>query len=456
MQTNMTTGRPLTVILRFLLPMFIGNVFQQLYNMADTIIVGRFVGQGALAAVGSTGNIMFLVIGSSIGISAGFTVLTAQRYGADDKKGMRQSVSNAIILAVIAVAVFTGIFLAGMESILRIMNTPDDIFEDAYTYISIICGGLAVTVFNNMFSAFLRAVGNSKVPLFFLVFSACLNIVLDLVLIIEAGMGVAGAAYATVISQFFSAVFCWIYIAKKVPDLIPRRENWRLNTNFAKKQLIVGIPMMLQFAITASGTMVMQAAINLFGSTVIASYTAASKFQMLITQGMLSMGQTMATYTGQNFGRGDLGRIRAGVRAAVLTMIGYSLICALFTVLLMRPAMGLFFSGDTDLDVLMPYAKVYLYICAAFYIPLSFIFIFRNTMQGCGYGLLPMMGGVVELGSRVAMALAAMKLTNYTLAVSCDASAWFTAGLFTAVAYLKLLPDIRRQIGPENTNLKEK
>lgn len=449
MELDMTKGKPLPVILRFTLPLIIGNIFQQLYNMADTIIVGRYVGANALAAVGSTGTIMFLVTGFAQGITAGFTVLTSQRYGAGDMKGVKKSVANGILLALIATLILTLLSLGVMNPLLRLMNTPSDIFEDAYTYIMIISAGIIANMFYNLFSAYLRAVGNSRVPLFFLVLSACLNVVLDLIFIINFNMGVSGAAWATNVSQAVSAILCLVYIYWKMPMLTPERGQWSLSARDSKHQLAMGIPMAFQFAITASGTMIMQSAINLFGSSAVASYTAACKLQNLITQGMVAMGQTMATYGGQNYGKGDLGRIKAGVRAALTAEVVYSLLAAAVGCLLLQPSLALFFTGDVDMAAMLPWAKTYIYMCVIFYIPLSTIFIFRNIMQGCGYGFLPMMGGVVELVARLLVALIAMQLLSYPLACFCDPAAWVGAAVFTGVSYLHVMKDIEKRMGSQ-------
>lgn len=328
MEQDMTQGKPLAIILKFTLPLLVGNIFQQFYNMADTIIVGRFVGANALAAVGSTGTVMFLIIGFAQGITAGFTILTSQRYGAKDEKAVRASVANGILLSVLVTILITVVGLSTMKPLLLLMNTPEDIFADAYTYSMLICSGVVACIFYNLFSSLLRAIGNSKVPLFFLVFSACLNVVLDLLLILCFHMGVAGAAIATNISQGVSAVLCLIYIYKNVPVLCPERTQWRLSASDTAYQMRMGIPMALQFSITASGAMVMQAAINLFGSVAVAAFTAASKVQNLVTQGMMSMGQTMASYGGQNYGKGDYHRLEKGVRSALLISVIYSLLAA--------------------------------------------------------------------------------------------------------------------------------
>ena len=444
MQLDMTKGKPLPVILQFTIPLVIGNVFQQLYNMADTIIVGRYVGAGALAAVGSTGTIMFLATGFAQGITAGFSILTAQRYGAGDEKGVKRSVANGMILAVIAAVILTLVCVAIMNPLLHLMNTPSDIFQDAYTYIMGISVGLTANIFYNLFSSYLRAVGNSQIPLFFLIFSACLNVGLDLLFIIRGGMGVAGAAWATNLSQAISAVLCAGYIWVKVPSLKPEREHWKIHGSDTRNQLAAGIPMAFQFAITASGTMIMQSAVNLFGSEAVAAYTAANKLENLVVQGMIAMGQTMATYGGQNYGSGNVGRIKNGVKNALIAEFIYSLAAAAIVFFLYKPCLGLFFTGNVDLNAMIPWARTYCQLCILFFVPLSTIFIFRNIMQGCGYGFLPMMGGVVELIARLIVSMASIKLYSYFLACFADPAAWLSAGVFTGVSYLFVIRKIEQ------------
>ena len=227
LQRDMTVGNPGKIILDFTFPIFLGNVFQQFYNMADTVIVGKFVGTKALAAVGSTGTIMFLILGFVLGMTAGFTVLTAQKFGAGDMRAMRQTVGGAAILSITVTVIMTAVSMLFMKPLLRFMQTPEDIFADAYAYIMVICAGIAAQMLYNLLASVLRAVGNSKIPLYFLILSAVLNIVLDLILIILFHMGAAGAAYATVISQGVSGVLCLIYIMKKVPILRMQKDDWK-------------------------------------------------------------------------------------------------------------------------------------------------------------------------------------------------------------------------------------
>ena len=216
-----------------------------------------------------------------------------------------------------------------------------------------------------------------------------------------------------------------------MPDLTPQKEHWKLHAADTRHQLSVGIPMALQFAITASGTMIMQSAINLFGSDAVASFTAAGKLQSLVTQGMMAMGQTMAAYSGQNFGKGDILRIKKGVKSALLASTVYSIVAAVLICSLLKPCLGLFFTGDVDITAMLPWAKTY--------------FIFRNTMQGCGYGFLPMMGGVSELLARLLVAMIAISMASYPLSCFCDPAAWVTATVFTGVSYLFVMKDIDRK-----------
>lgn len=445
MQLDMTKGRPMPIIMRFFIPIFIGNMFQQFYNMVDSIIVGRYVGTEAFAAVGSTGTIMFLVLGFANGLATGFTVLTSQRFGAKDEKGIRQSVANAIFLSVIVSAVMTVFSMLSMKGLLHLLNTPSNIYHYAYDYIIIITGGTAAVCFYNLFSSLLRAVGNSKAPLFFLILSATLNIFLDLLFIIVFKWEVRGAALATIASQAISAICCLIYILLKVKMLVPHRDEWRLKGSFAKKQLAIGFPMALQFGITASGTMIMQSAINRFGSDAIAGFNASSKVGGLLTQAFPALGQSMATYTGQNFGKQDIDRIHEGSHVALKISLVAALLGAGLALLLLKPAIPMFLGSNADIDAILPWAKPYTYMSIIFYMPLGILFIYRDMMQGCGYGFLPMMGGVLELVARFTTAMLSMRFNSYLLGVAGDPAAWIITGIFDAIAYQYVIRDVKKK-----------
>lgn len=433
MELDMTKGSPSKLITKFIIPIIIGNIFQQLYSMVDTVIVGRFIGVKALAAVGATGSVTFLILGFTQGLTTGFTVMTAQRFGAGDREGMKKSIGSAAILSVIVTVVMTVVSMAGMNSLLRWMNTPADIFDMARQYIMVICAGICCNVLYNLLASILRSIGNSVVPLVLLVISSVINIVLDYVFIVYVQMGVKGAAYATIISQGVSGVLCLVYIIRSVPSLHVERHHWKLEGQCVRNQLTVGIPMALQFSITAVGTILVQSALNLLGSIVVASYSVSCKVEQLVTQPFAAMGVTMATYCAQNRGINDLGRIHKGVKAANVMSAAYAVVIYGVVYLILPFAIGLFVTGDIS-DV-YGYARTYIIICGAFFIPLGMIFIFRNALQGCGFGFLPMMGGVVELVSRCVAAFAAARLMSYEGVCLANASAWFTAGVFLWIVY---------------------
>ena len=436
-QTDMTAGSPFKIILNFTIPIFIGNVFQQFYNMADTIIVGKFVGTGALAAVGSVGTIVFLIIGFLQGLTAGFSVLTAQRFGAGDMKNMRKSVGTACVLSVIITVVMTAGSMLGMRSLLQFMNTPADIFDDAYAYIMIICGGIAATVLYNLLSGILRALGDSKTPLYFLILSALLNVGLDLFFIIVFRMGVAGAAYATVISQGVSGIGCLIYIVKKVPLLKMEAEDFRPEGYLVKMEMAVGVPMALQYSITAIGTMMVQSSLNLLGSLSVAAFTAANKIESVVTQAYVALGTTMATYCAQNIGAGDIKRIRRGFKSATIMGSVYGVILAIPMMTVGKYLVYLFVSENVG-DIIGQ-VDIYLKCVGLFLIPLTVVNVYRNGIQGMGYGLLPMMAGVAELLGRGGVAIWASWKRSYVGACMASPAAWILAGSLLLVMYFWIM-----------------
>ena len=307
-QRDMTVGKPMKVIINFTLPIFIGNVFQQFYNMADAVIVGKFVGTKALAAVGSTGTIMFLIWGFVAGMTAGFTVLTAQKFGAGDMDGMRKTVAGAGILSLGIGLFLTIVFMAFMKPLLILMNTPEDIFRDAYAYIMIVSGGILAQMLYNLLSSILRALGNSKLPLYFLIISAVLNIFLDLLLIIVFGLGTAGAAIATVVAQGISGLLCLGYIMLKLPILHLKKDDRHVGGQIYLTQIRIGLPMALQYSITAIGTMMVQTSLNILGSTLVAAFTAANKIEQVVTQAYVAMGDNHGNLRGTEYGERAMSR----------------------------------------------------------------------------------------------------------------------------------------------------
>ena len=446
-QYDMTTGSPMKIIFNFTLPIFIGNVFQQFYNMADAVIVGKFVGNKALAAVGSTGTIMFLIYGLVVGMTAGFTVLTAQKFGAGDMPAMRRTVVGASFLSLVVGLVLTAAFMVFMKPWLVLMHTPEDIFADAYAYIMIISAGILAQMLYNLLASILRALGNSRVPLYFLILAALLNIVLDLVLIIVFHMGAAGAAVATVISQGISGVLCLFYIIRKVPLLRLTRDDRHLSGDLLRTQIRIGIPMALQYSITAVGTMMVQSALNILGSTLVAAYTAAGKIEQIVTQAYVAMGTTMATYGAQNMGAGDVSRIRQGFKASTIIGIIYAVVSAVLVMTVGKYMTYLFVSEDVAL--IMDSVNTYLICVGIFFIPLAIVNIYRNGIQGLGYGLLPMMAGVAELVGRGAVAVIAAGRKSYLGVCLASPAAWILASLLLIGMYYYVVKIDLKKIFPD-------
>ena len=433
----MATGSPGKNILYFALPVFAGNLFQQIYNVVDTVIVGKFVSTEALAAVGSTGTINFMILGFMTGLMAGITVLTSQRFGAEDMRGMRRSVASAGMIAIAATIILTAISLLEMHRLLVLMNTPDDIFDDAYRYIMIICAGILVQALYNLFACILRALGNSKVPLYFLLFSASMNIILDLVSIIVLKMGVAGAAYATVISQGVSEVLCFIYMVKKVPILHLTREDFHVEGRLIKNQLAVGLPMAFQYSITAIGTTMVQMALNTLGSTYVAAFTAASKCEQMAGQAYIALGSAMATFAAQNVGAGRYDRVRKGFARATMFGVIFSVVIGLVMYFFGYIVTGLFVTGDaTQIEGMV---DTYMKYTALFLIPLTVVNVYRNGIQGMGYGLLPMTAGIAELVGRGSVALIAIHYHSYAGVCLASPMAWILASALLLTMYFAIM-----------------
>lgn len=440
MTKDMTTGNPVKLILYFSIPLLIGNIFQQFYSMVDTIIVGRFLGVKALAAVGSTSSMIFLIIGFILGLASGFSVLVSQRFGANDEEGVKKAVGSAIVLSVIMTIIITILSIFFTKPLLNLMKTPHDIIDEAYSYIIIIYGGIFVTFFYNIIASILRALGDSKTPLYFLIVASIFNIILDLMFIVKFSMGVKGAAYATVISQGVSGILCLIYTAKKFPILRLEKRHFSFNLDFYKKHLNIGIPMALQFSITAVGAVILQGAVNSFGSTIVAAYTAASRVEQLVMQPSVTFGVTMATYCAQNLGANNIERIKEGVKKCTLINIAIGVIGGIILMTLGEYFVKLFVS-NSDPNVIS-YATKYLTTVSFFFIPLSLIFIYRNALQGMGYTFVPMMAGVYELLARTIVAFTLPLAIGYTGICLAGPMAWLAASIPLFIDYHKKVNSI--------------
>lgn len=441
MTKDMTTGRPAKMIFHFTLPIFIGNVFQQFYSMADTIIVGKFVGNSALAAVGACGTLTFLILGFLIGMTAGFTVVTAQHYGAGNQTAMRRSVVSAMFLSAVVSVLFTVLSMLLMKDVLRWMNTPSDMFGQAYGYIMIICGGIAAQVLYNLLASVLRAIGDSKRPLYFLCLSAVLNIILDLLFIIVFRQGTVGAAYATVISQGISGLLCLIYIVKKVPELHLQKEDWKIDWSLARWQMKIGFPMAFQYSITAIGTIVVQSALNMLGSVAVAGFSAATKIEQIVTQAYVALGTAMSTYCAQNAGAGRIDRIRRGFASATWMGGIYAVVTGILVFFVGKNMTVLFVSEN--IGRITDYVDTFLRCSAVSFVFLAVVNIYRNGIQGMGYGIMLMTAGIAELVGRCGAALIASHFGSYVGICLASPAAWVLASSLLLLMYYWIIRQYR-------------
>lgn len=444
---DMTVGSPTRDIIKFAVPLVGGYILQQMYLIIDAAIVGQFIGVDALAAVGASSSIMFLIMGFCNGSCAGFAIPVAQEFGAKDYSKMRAYVANAIrIVAVIAVVItiITAIFC---ERILKIVNTPEDIFHDAYLFLILNFLAIPFTMAYNILSGFIRALGDSKQPFYFLIASSLLNIGLDFILIMGLGMGVEGAGIATMLSQAFASVLCWIYIKKRMQILLPTGKERAYNDKMTGRLLMNGIPMGMQFSITAIGTIMLQSANNALGTVYVASFTAAMRVKYLFTCVFENIGVAMATYCGQNIGAQKLERIKLGIISAMkITMVYF-----LFTFIIIYPfadKMMLLFvqSGETEI---IANASLYMRMSSYFFPALGTLTVMRYSLQGLGYSNLSVMSGVMEMIARCMVSLWLVPTFHFLGVCYGDPTAWIAADLFLIPAIYFVYKRLKRKIMPQ-------
>lgn len=440
----LTQGSPAKLIFGFTLPLIAGNIFQQLYSLIDTLIVGRTIGINALAAVGCTGSIMFFLIGFVIGLTTGFSIITGQKFGAGDKDGIRQSTAACAILTILSTIVLTaaGVLLA--RPVLEIMQTPPEIIDDAYRFIIIICWGIAATMLFNMLSNLIRALGDSRTPLLFLVLAAVLNVVLELLFILEFSMGVAGAAWATVIAQAASGILCIFYINKYMPLLRLQKKDWHVSKAILWQHIQVGLPMGFQASIIAIGAIILQVALNHLGPVAVAAYAAAQKIDMIAGMPMMSFGMAMAAYTAQNFGANKMDRIREGVKQCTIMSVGFSIVIGAINIVYGPELIGFFVGGDEPEVVRL--AQIYLSITGVSYFILSLLFIYRYTLQGLGKSFVPTLAGIMELGMRAFAAIVMTKYFGFAGASLAGPLAWLGACLPLGIAYFVVMRKLSRPV----------
>ncbi|MCH5352614.1 MAG: MATE family efflux transporter [Acutalibacter sp.] len=433
MVMDMTTGDPIKRILKFFLPVMLGNLLQQFYSMADSIIVSRYLGVDAFSGVSATGSLNFLILGFALGLCSGFAIPVSQEFGAGDYSAMRRCFANGIIMAAVIAAVMAVVTGLLSPQILRLMGTPENIFPYSLTYIRLIFFGIPATVLYNLLSGVLRAVGDGRTSLYMLLCSTVLNIILDLLFVVTFNMGIAGAAAATVLAQLVSGLLCMGMIYWKFDILHIQKDEWTANAKIMRRLLGIGVPMGLQFSVTAVGSTILQASVNSLGSQAVAAVGAGAKVQFVFTTPLEAVGVTMATYCGQNLGARRFDRVRVGVRRITLISFFYCIFAFAVQSFVGR-WIALLFIDSSEVQIL-DMATHYLNIMVATSFLLAIVLIYRNSIQGLGFSRVAMFAGLMELVGRVFVALVLVKAMGFNGACFANPTAWLCADLFLLPVY---------------------
>ncbi|MEX5285076.1 MATE family efflux transporter [Selenomonas sputigena] len=434
MAKDMTEGSPARLILFFTLPLIAGNIMQQLYAFIDTLLVGRFLGIEALAAVGSTGSLMFLLLGFVIGLTSGFSICTGQRYGARDADGVRRSAAACAVLSLSTALVLSVVGFFFCRPLLEVMNTPRELLDNATAFFSIICGGTIFATGALMAANILRALGDSKMPTLIIGIGIAVNIALEVLFLLVFGWGIPGAAFATVVSWAFATGIFLVYIARRVPELHVRRDDWRLSWSFLREHLEIGLPMGFQASIIAFGAVILQVALNGLGPVSVAAYAAAQKVDTIAMMPMMSFGAAMAAYTAQNYGAGKFSRIRDGVRKCSWMSVGFSIVGGALIIVAGPSVMELFVGAEEQEAIRL--GQLYLTVNGLTYWILAFLFIFRYTLQGLGQSIVPTVAGVMELIMRATAGIFLVDVLGFLGASLGNPMAWLGSCVPLAAAYV--------------------
>lgn len=433
----MTEGKPLGLILKFALPLMLGNVCQQLYTMVDTMIVGNGVGVEALASLGAADWLNWMVLSAITGFAQGFSILVSQHVGARNEAKIRQSVVMSCALSIVLVVVLTLAAHLLCEPVLGLLNTPENVIGGSITYLRVMFSGIFATMAYNLFSAILRAFGDSKTPLIAMVIGSVTNIGLDMLFVYAFGWGIFGAAIATVIAQCLAALFCLLYLLRW-PVLKMQRQDLVFDRGVATHLLKLGSPVAFQNAIISVGGLVVQYVVNGFGFLFVAGFTATNKLYGLLELAAVSYGYAVATYAGQNLGAGKIERIREGIRAAIKLFVGTSLVISLMMIFLGKPLVGLFVSAEaTSRLEVIDIAYRYLFMMAIFLSVLFLLHLYRNALQGMGNTLIPMISGLIELVMRIGAALLLPLWLGQNGIYLAEILAWIGAEVFLMVNYYR-------------------
>lgn len=441
-ERNLTEGSPFGLIIAFAIPMILGNLFQQLYNFVDTMIVGHFLGVEALAGVGATGSINFLILGFCMGVCSGFAIPVAQMFGAKDYVALRKYVANSLYLALGFSAVITVIVSLLCRNILTWMRTPENVIEYSYVYILTIFIGIPVTFLYNILAGIIRSIGDSRTPLIFLIISTFINLGLDYLFIAVFNMGVFGAALATVLAQLISGIMCIVVVIKKFPVLHVSGSEWALDKDYMIKLCGMGLPMGLQYSITAIGSVILQSSVNMLGSVAVAATTSASKVNMLFLCILDALGASMATYGGQNLGAGKIDRIRKGTLAAVIIGVGYSALAFSMAALVRRPLITLFV--DKPMPEMIDMAALHVLVTTGSLTLLVFVNVLRFLIQGVGYSAFAILAGVFEMIARTVAGIFFIPKFGFIGACVASPFAWLLADMFLVPAYFHVVRKLER------------
>lgn len=436
-ERDLTVGSPMRLLVAFMLPQIFGLLFQQLYSMVDTFVVGRYLGMQALAGVGSTGAVTFLILGMCNGVCAGFAIPVAMKFGQHDEDGLRKFVGNMIWLGSAFALVATLLTALLCRDILVWMKTPEDTFAYAYEYVLIIFIGIPTIMLYNLLSGIIRSLGDARTPILFLLISSALNVVLDFALILALHMGVAGAALATVLSQLISGLLCLLYMAKHFPVLRLQKDDWKMEPDKMRYLLSMGLPMGLQYSITAIGSILLQIAINGLGSVVMAAITAANKVVSVFVCPYDAMGAAVATYAGQNLGAGRPDRIHRGTIDCAIMGIVWAELAFAALYLWGEPLTVLFLDTKDTASIaqILPLARDFIRITAAFFIPLLFVYLLRLTIQSIGYSNIAVASGIMEMLARGIASLCFVPLLGFQAVCLAGPAAWLMADVFLFPAY---------------------
>ena len=445
MTKNMTEGEPARLIFFFALPLVAGNMMQQLYAFIDTLIVGRFLGVNALAAVGCTGSLMFLTLGFIMGFCTGVTIYTGQRFGAGDHAGVRQSAAACILLGVAVVLTLTAIVLPLTRTLLVQMETPPEIMDGAYDFISIVFAGLVIFLLLYLQNCLIRALGDSKMPTILLAVTLGINIALEPVAILVLGWGIPGAAGATVFSQGIGALLFWIYIRRRVPALHTRWADWKPDCAVLMAHLRMGLPMAFQSSVIAIGAIILQVALNNLGALPVAAYAATQKIDAVAVMPMLSFGYAMAAYTAQNYGAQKYERIRIGVRACLKMSIAFAVGIGILLIVFGTFFLELFVGADAEgAAEVISYGHTFLIVNGSCYVILALLLVYRNVLQGLGQSIIPTIAGAMELIMRAGAALLLCAPLGFLGACLANPLAWIGAAIPVVLAYLWTEKTLRR------------